>query len=226
MTLLALETAAGPPSLALLDGKGRTLFAEQGDAETRAEELTAMLRRLQRAAPGPWAEVSGIAATRGPGPFAGLRVGVAMARALRLALDVPLYLMPTTEALVRAMRGEEAGLVFAAVTGRSGSITGQWFRRGGNGPAADGDAGRYSLDHIRERLATGAVLAGAPLVRAYLEKAGFAYQPVPLDAGRLGRIILSLAGAERKRLTRTRAPLYAGPVNARPATGGFHPQGG
>ncbi len=67
-------------------------------------------------------EVALIAVTVGPGSFTGVRVGLAAARGLAVALGVPLAGLTTTEVLL-AQGEAEGGLVVAAIDSRLGD----WF---------------------------------------------------------------------------------------------------
>jgi tRNA threonylcarbamoyladenosine biosynthesis protein TsaB len=64
-----------------------------------------------------------IAVTVGPGSFTGLRVGIAFAKGLALALDKPAVGIGTLEALA----AEAGGLVFAAIDARRGQLYLQGF---------------------------------------------------------------------------------------------------
>ena len=67
-----------------------------------------------------------IAVTVGPGSFTGLRVGIAFAKGLALALDKPAVGIGTLEALA----AEAAGLVFPAIDARRGQLYLQAFEDG------------------------------------------------------------------------------------------------
>lgn len=137
MKLLAIETATEACSVAVLtDGEVRERFEI---APRRHAELTL-----------PWAEqvlaetgvartqLDAIAVGRGPGAFTGVRLAIAIAQGIALALDRPLLPVSTLAALaMRAPAG--AGHVLAAIDARMGEIYAAAFRREGGGVVAVGD---------------------------------------------------------------------------------------
>jgi tRNA threonylcarbamoyl adenosine modification protein YeaZ len=97
--LLAIDTSAGS-SVAVVDLAGGIL-AQEDEADTRrhAEVIgTLILRALERAGIAP-GELSGVVAGMGPGPFTGLRVGIAAARAFAVGVGRPLVPVASHDAL-------------------------------------------------------------------------------------------------------------------------------
>ena len=85
--LLAVDTS-GATSVALVDDAGATLAAASSDdprahAESIGPLLLQVLEGVDRSA------LTGVAVGVGPGPYTGLRVGMAAARAAAFALGVP-----------------------------------------------------------------------------------------------------------------------------------------
>ncbi|MFT3896906.1 MAG: tRNA (adenosine(37)-N6)-threonylcarbamoyltransferase complex dimerization subunit type 1 TsaB [Thermomonas sp.] len=140
MNLLAIETATEACSVALwLDGEVRERF---GVAPRRHAELAL-----------PWAEqlladagvsksqLDAIAVGRGPGAFTGVRLAVALAQGIALALDRPAVPVSTLAALAAPFllpaRGEKVskadeGQAIAAIDARMGEIYVAAFRRDGD----------------------------------------------------------------------------------------------
>jgi tRNA threonylcarbamoyl adenosine modification protein YeaZ len=87
--LLAIDTSAGT-SVAVVD-RDRGVLAEHSVEDTRrhAEVIGDLIERALRDAGIRIAELSGVAVGMGPGPFTGLRVGIAAARAFAFGAGKP-----------------------------------------------------------------------------------------------------------------------------------------
>jgi tRNA threonylcarbamoyl adenosine modification protein YeaZ len=88
--LLAIDTSAGT-SVAVVDFD-RGVLAEHGVADTmrHAEVIGDLIERCLREAGVTVAELSAVVGGMGPGPFTGLRVGIAAARVFALGAGKPL----------------------------------------------------------------------------------------------------------------------------------------
>jgi tRNA threonylcarbamoyladenosine biosynthesis protein TsaB len=97
--ILAMDTALGACSVALtVDGR---IAAHEHRAMARghAEALAPMVDAAMRSSGLGFAELDVIAVTTGPGTFTGQRVGLAFARALRVALNKPAIGVTTLDCL-------------------------------------------------------------------------------------------------------------------------------
>ena len=87
--LLAIDTSAGT-SVAVVDrDRGILAQADENDTRRHAEVIGTLIERVlaeSGIAPG---ELSGVVAGMGPGPFTGLRVGIAAARAFAFGIGRP-----------------------------------------------------------------------------------------------------------------------------------------
>jgi tRNA threonylcarbamoyladenosine biosynthesis protein TsaB len=140
MKLLAFETATEACSVALyLDGEVIERFEV---APRRHAELSL-----------PWAEqllaeaglkksqLDAIAVGRGPGAFTGVRLAIALAQGIALALDRPVVPVSTLRVLAAGAQsfvGEEDN-VLAAIDARMGEIYGATFKRVGEDMIATSD---------------------------------------------------------------------------------------
>ncbi len=135
MKLLAFETATEACSVAVLvDGEVRERFevAPRRHAELAlpwAEDLLAEAGIAR-------AQIDAIAVGRGPGAFTGVRLAIAMAQGIALALDRPVLPVSTLAAL--AMRAPE-GRVLAAIDARMSEVYVGTFQRFADGVSATGD---------------------------------------------------------------------------------------
>jgi len=100
MLVLAFDTATGVATVALVrDG------AVLGERLTAAGRLLEDVEALLGAAGADRTDVEAIAAGTGPGRYTGLRMGLVTARALALALGVPVAGVSTLEALAAGAPG-------------------------------------------------------------------------------------------------------------------------
>ena len=102
MKILAVDTALGACSAAILDDDAVLAHAIEPMERGHAERLAPMVRDAMAAARLDFAALDRLAVTVGPGTFTGQRVGYAFMRGLRLALVRPLIGVTTLEAMARA----------------------------------------------------------------------------------------------------------------------------
>ena len=119
MKLLALETATEACSVAVLvDGEVHERFeiAPRRHAELALPWAGQLLAEVGVAK----SQLDAIAVGRGPGAFTGVRLAIAIAQGIALALDRPLLPVSTLAAL--AMRAPGNGDVLAAIDARMGEV--------------------------------------------------------------------------------------------------------
>ena len=125
MRILAIDTAGDNCAVALAQtGNGLNVLARRVAAVGRghAERLMPMIGEALAEADLAYGDLERIAVTTGPGSFTGTRIGVAAARGLALALDVPAVGVSVLDALIEAARGKADGLVVAALDARREEI--------------------------------------------------------------------------------------------------------
>jgi tRNA threonylcarbamoyladenosine biosynthesis protein TsaB len=98
--VLAFDTATDRATSALVDG-GEVLGERVSRASTLLEDVDALLRQ---AGAHPQ-DLTGLAVGIGPGSFTGIRIGLAAARGLALALDVPAAGVSTLDVLAAGAPG-------------------------------------------------------------------------------------------------------------------------
>jgi tRNA threonylcarbamoyladenosine biosynthesis protein TsaB len=103
LLILAIETATGCGSVSLTRGAGSTgqVLAEHTlqPEVTHARRLLGSVAAVMAAAGAGWSELAAVAVSQGPGSFTGLRIGMAAAQGLAMALTVPLVPVPTLDGL-------------------------------------------------------------------------------------------------------------------------------
>jgi tRNA threonylcarbamoyl adenosine modification protein YeaZ len=130
MLTLAFDTCFQCCSAAVGDGTGRVLAAVDEPMEIgHGERLMPMLGEVLAAAGAGYRDVARIAVTRGPGSFTGLRIGVAAARGLALALDRPIVSATSLE-LIAAPLIERDQVLAVAIATRDRLIYLQAFENG------------------------------------------------------------------------------------------------
>jgi tRNA threonylcarbamoyladenosine biosynthesis protein TsaB len=126
MIVLGLDTCLSSCSVAVLDGERFRASAREVMARGHQERLAPMARDVMAEAGLAFDRLDRIAVTVGPGSFTGLRVGIAFAKGLALALGRPAVSVGALEALAC----EADGLVFAVVDARRGQLYLQGFEDG------------------------------------------------------------------------------------------------
>ena len=111
MRLLAVDTALGGCSVALLEDEKILVHIFEAMDRGHAERLAPMVEGAMRGV--EFSSLTHLAVTTGPGTFTGQRVGLAFMRGLRLALHVPLTGVTTLEAIALAAM-KESGMTKAA----------------------------------------------------------------------------------------------------------------
>jgi tRNA threonylcarbamoyladenosine biosynthesis protein TsaB len=117
MRVLAIDTSRGACSAAVYDGAIRYTFARESEPMQRghSEALAPMVERILKATDGGAASLTKIAVAVGPGSFTGLRIGVAMARAMALTLAIPVVGVSTLIAYSGPMLDDPKPGVIASV---------------------------------------------------------------------------------------------------------------
>lgn len=176
---LAIGTSSGALSVALIDGAA--LLAEhhavigRGHAETIVEIIAGVVGDRGGA-------VRGIVVDVGPGSFTGVRIGIAAARALALAWDVPVAGVGSLALVAAAAFADHpGGTVVALADAGRGRVYRQQFTRGGT--AADA-AQVVAADAVV--VPAGAVVAGTGPVRV-AGRDVVAIHPRAADARRIDR---------------------------------------
>lgn len=125
--LIAIDTATEYASLALHDGTRVLVEHTWESPRHHTVELTPRLVAALQQVKAESSELSGIAVTRGPGSFTGLRVGMALAKGLALARNIPLVGIPTLDVLAAA-QGQDVRPLCAVLQAGRGRIGVAFYR--------------------------------------------------------------------------------------------------
>lgn len=141
MLLLALDTATPAVTVAVHDGAGVVAESHQVDARRHGELLLPAVDRVLRAADAEPADLTAIVVGVGPGPYTGLRVGLATAAAFGAATGVPVRGLCTLDGIAYAagQAGLEGPFVVATDARRKEVYWARYAdpRTRLNGPAVD-----------------------------------------------------------------------------------------
>ena len=113
--LLAVDTALGACSVALLQGDEIRAHVFEPMERGHAERLAPMVDAAMKSADVEFSALDRLAVTTGPGTFTGQRVGLAFMRGLRLGLRIPLIGVTTLEAIAAAAMAETGQARAAAI---------------------------------------------------------------------------------------------------------------
>lgn len=168
--LIALDTTGPFCSAAIYDPARQALMASRSDDLGRghAEHLMPMLNKLLNSVGLQWKQFSAVACATGPGSFTGLRVGLATARGLALALNCPCIGVTVFEAY-RAAFAKEADDAFPMAVvqdARRGMIWMQVFDREGSSVTDAVEAAPEDACARIAPLAQHLVGSGAPILQA------------------------------------------------------------
>jgi tRNA threonylcarbamoyladenosine biosynthesis protein TsaB len=218
MRILAIDTSCAAASVAIVEsGHIEPLAAESRVmARGHAEALAPMVEGAAQRVEGGLAGLDRIVVTTGPGSFTGIRIGLAMARAMGLALGVPVIGVSTLAALAAPLLSEpRPGVIAAAIDARHGLAYFQLFEASGR------PLGPPRCDALRECVrgigAGPALLTGdaAALVATEALRAGLPYDlgaaadaPDVVAVARMGLALDPAVNPAR--------PLYVKPPDARP----------
>jgi tRNA threonylcarbamoyladenosine biosynthesis protein TsaB len=190
--IAGLDTSTPVTSVALLgEGVERELH-DDGERPRHAQTLLPLLERVV----GDWSLVERLCVGVGPGGFTGLRLGIATARALSQALDLPLVPVSSLDALA----APHSGTVAALIDARRGEVFAAVYE--------DGQRTRepVAIDPatLAQELAPGtlAVGDGAVRFREELERAGMAVPADGSDAHRVSALIVCRLGLGTKPVDR------------------------
>lgn len=201
--VLAFDTAAAHCAAALVRGYAVLARRHEPMERGQAERLLPMLEEMLAEAGVAWTELDGLGVATGPGNFTGLRIAVAAARGLALALDRPAVGVTVFEAIAAGIPGPS----LVVLPDRPRGVFAQRFRDG---------------------VAEAAPVAGEPgalgpfdpaTTVAGLDAAGIAgelgLRPGPSEARADPRVVASLAAA-RLGTAPPPVPFYLRPADAMP----------
>jgi tRNA threonylcarbamoyladenosine biosynthesis protein TsaB len=188
LLVLAIDTTLEACSAAVIRDGGVLASRSEPMQRGHQERLAPLVQETMAAAGVAFTDLDRIGVTTGPGSFTGLRVGLAFARGLALALAVPCVGVGTLEALAASVAAD--GAVAAAVDARRGQIYLQLFRSGHPAGAPEALDAEAAVNRLSGLGATTLVGSAADQLSAALEgaKAVDLRAPDPLAVARLSAL--------------------------------------
>jgi tRNA threonylcarbamoyladenosine biosynthesis protein TsaB len=214
MKVLSLDTCLGACSVAVCDGDRVLARISETMARGHQERLAPMVQEVMAQAEIGFDAVDRIGVTVGPGSFTGLRVGLAFAKGLALALDRPCIGLSVLETL--AAQAARPGFVAACLDAHRGQVYLQAFVDGRAAMAPDVLPIETAAARLIELYPGGPaalVGSGAPLVHSALPEAVAEPDALP------DPVAIAALAAKAKPPFAPPRPLYLRAPDARPMNG-------
>lgn len=206
MIVLAIDTCLAASSAAVIDGDRTLASRTEPMMRGHQEALGGIVRETMEQAGVGFAQLDRIAVTVGPGSFTGLRVGLAFAKGLATALNIPCIGVGTLDALAVGRDGPR----LAAIDAKKDQIYWRAFDEEGLGDPAVQAAAEAS--QIAARLLGGRtpllIGSGSTLLLAHFPGAEVLDRPLA-DPAAIARL-----GAKADPVVALPTPLYLRPPYA------------
>lgn len=196
--VLAFDAAGGRCAAALVAGERVLAARSETTGREEAERLIQVLEAVLAEGGAVWSDIDALAVSTGPGDFTGVRVAVAAARGLAMALGRPAIGISRLEALAL---GRPEALV--AVDARGGMVAAQAFSKGA--PLAQ--PALVAREALAVLASPGAILLGAAATPGTPEASE---APDPVALARIAATRLADHGPPP-------APIYLRPPDAAPS---------
>ena len=121
MLILAFETSAKAASVALMEGNKLLGEGYQNTGLTHSQTLMVMAEDVLKQCGKTARDLGGVAVAEGPGPFTGVRIGVAAAKGFAWGREIPCYGVSTLEAMAESL-GVYQGYVCACMDARRSQV--------------------------------------------------------------------------------------------------------
>ncbi|WP_321393324.1 tRNA (adenosine(37)-N6)-threonylcarbamoyltransferase complex dimerization subunit type 1 TsaB [Emcibacter sp.] len=217
MNILAIDTALGACSAALLVEGELVAWRYEERMRGHAERLMPMVEEVLDKARFARSDIQGIASTRGPGTFTGVRIGLSAAKGLSLALGIPLAGFTSLEVVAHNIIGREdipEGPVCVAHDARRGEVYFQIFSYEGGLLEPQSEARAVVLERIGDDMPKEKCIligTGVDLIRDILPEERLENIQLPnVNPQPDARILAKMAARSPERFEGERrvAPLY------------------
>ena len=151
MNILAIETTAAFASVAIIDDDEWIHEVVSEGGFTHLQNLIPMVEQVLEECDMKLDQIDGLAVSRGPGSFTGIRIGVSTARALAQALEIPVAPVPTLQAMAMNFWNFQ-GIVCPVLDARRNQVYSAAYLCDGETQTELYPEGAYSLEEVMERL--------------------------------------------------------------------------
>lgn len=137
--ILALDCSTGPCSVALWRDNAIIALEEENAPSRQSKMLMPMVESVLKSAGLNYADLGLVATTVGPGSFTGIRIGLAAARGIGLAANLPVMGLGTLEVMAfaaQALRPDAAHICVLLNAGK-GEVYAQHYSSATLAPAGD-----------------------------------------------------------------------------------------
>ncbi len=194
--LLAVDTSNEWMGLAIYDGKQVVGERAWRSSQHHTIELAPAIQDLLASNNLKMENISAVGVAIGPGSFTSLRVGLALAKGIVFARNIPLIGIPTLDILARALPVSELPLAVAIQAGRGRYALG-WYKSVGKLWQAEGPARVVSVEALKDEVANPSLVCGefTGEVRQEIESNKNAQLISPEDSQRKPAVLAKLAWA-------------------------------
>lgn len=127
-TILAIDSTSGTCSVSILKNNDIIAYIEEKTVSNQAKRLVPMIEDVLNQSRTQYSELSAIACTVGPGSFTGIRIGLATARAIGFAANIPVLGFSGLEVLAFAeIERQDETPILASLNAGKGEVIYQYF---------------------------------------------------------------------------------------------------
>ncbi len=195
--ILALDSSIGISSVAIWHTDKIAAYLENRESTMQAAKLMPLVEEALNAAKLRYADLTHVACTTGPGSFTGIRIGMAAARGIAFAANIPSLGFTTLE-VMEAATGDQNAL--AILNAGKGEV---YFQKFGDAACAPSIG---SLADVLARYPRATIASGIPL------PAGYAAPTITYPRADALATLAAQAPQDASALT----PLYIRPPDAKP----------
>ena len=194
--LLAVDTSNEWMGLAIYDGKQVIGERAWRSSQHHTIELAPAIQDLLTSNNSKMENITAVGVAIGPGSFTSLRVGLALAKGIVFARDIPLIGIPTLDILAQAQPESNLPLAVAIGAGRGRYALG-WYKNIRGAWQAEGAARVVSVEALKDEVASPSVVCGefTGEVRQEIESNKNAQLTSPEDSQRKPAVLAKLAWA-------------------------------